>query len=111
VSDHIDDEILQGLRDIMEEGFTELLEVFLRESSTQHRQLQQMWSTGERQSLGQLAHSLKGSCANIGAKTCARIASEVERHVQHEMWDELPSLLTALEREMQFAHGELSRLC
>lgn len=110
MSDHIDDEILQGLRDIMEGGFSELLEVFLRESSTQHLRLQQLWSSGERQSIGKLAHSLKGSCANIGAKTCAGIASEVEIHAQHEMWDELPSLLTSLEQEMQFAHDELARL-
>jgi len=110
VSDHIDEEILQGLRDIMEDGFTELLEVFLRESSTQHLQLQKMWLVGEHQSIGRLAHSLKGSCANIGASTCAGIAAEVERHAQHQMWGELPSLLSALERELHLAHGELAGL-
>ncbi len=110
MSDHIDDEILLGLREIMEDDFGELLEVFLRESATQHLQLQQMWRSGERQSIGRLAHSLKGSCANIGATNCAGIASEVEKHAQHEMWNEMPSLLTALEREIQFAHGELASL-
>ncbi len=111
MSDYVDAEILEGLREIMEEGFTELLEVFLRESSIQHAQLQLMWKSGERQAILRLAHSLKGSCANIGAKTCAELASEVEKHAQYDHWDDVPSLLTALEREMTFAHEELSRLC
>ena len=111
MSDYVDAEILQGLREIMEDGFTELLEVFLRESSTQHAQLQSMWKTGERQAISGLAHSLKGSCANIGANTCAGIASEVEKHAGYENWDEVACLLPALEREIQLAHGELAGLC
>ncbi len=111
MSDHVDDEVLQGLREIMEDGFTELLEVFLRESAAQHAQLQTLWRSGDRATIVGLAHSLKGSCANIGAKGCAGIAAEVEKLAHQGNWDEVPSLLQALDLEMKVAHGELSRLC
>jgi len=110
MSDHVDADVLQGLRQIMEDGFTELVELFLRESAAQHEQLQRLWIAGERETIVALAHSLKGSCANMGANGCAGIAAEVEKLAQHERWDDVPSLLSALEQEMKFAHGELAHL-
>lgn len=111
MADRVDAEVLQGLREVMEDEFTELLSVFLRESSAQYSRIQALWASGERQAVAALAHSLKGSCANIGAKSCSDLAAEVEKLALQERWEDVSVLLTALSQEMNFAHGELSRLC
>lgn len=110
MSSHLDETLLTELREIMEEGFDELLAVFLRESADQYRQLCSAWESGERGSLRRLAHALKGCCSNLGARNCADLAAALEKAAIGEQWQDVPVLMRDLDRELSATHQEIGGL-
>lgn len=90
---HLDDSVLNTLRDVMEDEYPTLLEVFLKDSDERIYALHQ-WVTprdGSRDSLqpilsdpldlktlGMTAHSFKGSSSNMGAVQLADLCRQLE---------------------------------
>lgn len=107
---HLDDVLLAELREVMEDGFDELLSVFLRESAENNRQMLEQWASGDRSGLRRLAHALKGSCSNMGAMHCAELASALENAAHHGNWDNVPELLGQFDMELAQTHAALGAL-
>ena len=107
MSRHLDQVLLEELRDLMEEGFSELLQVFLKESAEQYEALQRAWDRGEHEQVRRLAHSLKGCCSNLGARECAGLASGLEQAAVHADWGVIPGLLQQLDAELAATRTEL----
>ena len=87
---HLDDSVLSTLRDVMEDEYPTLLEVFLKDSDERILALHQ-WvgphadppSSGQSDSLdlkalGMTAHSFKGSSSNMGAVQLADLCRQLE---------------------------------
>ncbi len=60
---------LRELRDIMDQDFDELIEAYLSDTSTRIDDVRAAVIAKDTYQLRELAHSLKGSCSNIGAVT------------------------------------------
>lgn len=94
----------------MEEGFSELLAVFLADSARQYQALDGDWRAGRQDGLHKLAHSLKGCCSNIGAIECASIAAGMERAARAGDWGRFPEQMAAFDSALQRAHDDLRDL-
>ena len=109
MSDHLDTRLLEELRELMQDRFGELLEVFLTESSAQYQQLCQEWRAGAHDEVRLRAHSLKGSCANVGATGGAMISADLERLLRHASWEGVPALIEQLGGELELMREALER--
>ncbi|CAI8739100.1 histidine phosphotransfer protein HptB [Pseudomonas sp. IT-347P] len=72
---HIDREVLSVLREVMEEGYPELLDTFLADSENRLHELQK---ASDAKALSEAAHSFKGSASNMGAVRLAELCQELE---------------------------------
>lgn len=63
----IDMDILDELREIMEEDFSELLGLFLNSAPEQIGSLAEYAAQNDAEKISKIAHSLKSSAANLGA--------------------------------------------
>ncbi|MCU1267241.1 MAG: putative Histidine kinase (modular protein) [Acidobacteria bacterium] len=85
-SSAIDPSQLAALREIQQPGqpdfVTELIDLFLEETETHLEALRQASANNDATEVRRLAHLLKGSSANIGARKIAALYAEMEGNVQ-----------------------------
>ncbi len=78
----LDMEIIQSLRDIQEEGgsdlLSELVEIYRADVPSLIDAMRDAITSGDATALRQAAHTLKGSSANLGAEGLAEIAGRLE---------------------------------
>ncbi|MDX1589308.1 MAG: Hpt domain-containing protein [Oleiphilaceae bacterium] len=75
---HLDHEALKELREVMEEEFDVLISTFLQDSADRIVHLRQALSGQEVDTFTKAAHSLKGSCINIGAPLLGELCLAAE---------------------------------
>ena len=100
---HMDETTLAALREVMGEDYPLLLDTFLADSQARLELLQQ---TGDAEQLSLIAHSLKGSCSNMGALHLAGLCRELEDHAQAMSEPAIGQLLDHITEEM----GRVQRL-
>jgi HPt (histidine-containing phosphotransfer) domain-containing protein len=93
VTDVLNGEMLEELKEIMEEEFPSLLEIFLMESERQYFEAKQAWETQDYDVLRRAAHSLKGCCSNIGAEQLQQACASLEDSARDSEPRQIPELL------------------
>jgi histidine phosphotransfer protein HptB len=91
--DHLDQQALSTLKDVMEDDFSLLINTFLQDSENRLKTLDSLIDSDNQDAIRRAAHSFKGSCSNIGASRLAFICAELERkavaneltHIQQEI--------------------------
>jgi HPt (histidine-containing phosphotransfer) domain-containing protein len=96
---HVDNGVLETLRDVMEDEYSLLLETFLADSEERLRLLLTTAQNGDAQAMRLAAHSFKGSCSNMGALVLASLCKELEELARREQLDESAQLLEQVQRE------------
>jgi HPt (histidine-containing phosphotransfer) domain-containing protein len=80
--DPLDHSVLLGLRELQVEGepdiLDELIELFLTDAPPQLAALREAVEAGDARYVERIAHTLKGSSANMGAKRMEPICAELE---------------------------------
>ncbi|MCW8931524.1 MAG: Hpt domain-containing protein [Gammaproteobacteria bacterium] len=79
----IDLDTLNELKEIMEDDFDELISVFISDSQTQIKSLQEAINSSNSEDIRRIAHTLKGSSANLGINDL----SESCRVLEHKAAD------------------------
>jgi HPt (histidine-containing phosphotransfer) domain-containing protein len=117
---HLDDSVLSTLRDVMEDEYPTLLEVFLKDSDERIHALHQWVSPRDAgadppqfdpldlKALGMTAHSFKGSSSNMGAVQLTDLCRQLEelarsRHPVDGI--SLLELIQQIDREYQWVRG------
>ena len=80
----LDQNLLDELKEIMEDEFVVLLDTYLAESDKQLDSLKHAWTEQDMDQLGRSAHTLKGSCSNVGAASMAALCMQVEVKARSE---------------------------
>ncbi|MBV1906822.1 MAG: Hpt domain-containing protein [Pseudomonadales bacterium] len=96
MSELLDKALLSELKDIMEESFPDLLDSYITESDKQYQELRTSWSEKDIEQLGRQAHTLKGSCSNMGASSMAEMCSELERGAKNNILDGMEEVMQEL---------------
>lgn len=109
-SARLDMDLVSELRDIMAEGFTGLLDSYEQDTARKLDLMRMALERGERDSLRQLAHSLKGSSSNVGALEVSDSCLMIERDAGEAVPDELQRRLDELAGLHQLALQALRAL-
>jgi two-component system, sensor histidine kinase and response regulator len=108
----LDRSVLEGLRELQEEGepnlLDELIEMFFDDvPSSQLEALQEAMKAGDAHFVERVAHTLKGSCGNIGALRMAAICAELQDIGASKDLSRAPELLEHLKAEFERARPAL----
>jgi HPt (histidine-containing phosphotransfer) domain-containing protein len=93
---HIDREALSVLREVMEEGYPELLDTFLADSESR---LVDLRKAVDAKALSEVAHSFKGSASNMGAVRLAALCQELESEAKNKSPAEIVKLVAQISGE------------
>lgn len=89
----LDAEIIAELREIMEEGFTGLMTMFLDDAPLQLDRLRIAVTQKDAEAVYQIAHRLKSSCGSLGALRLAEIIRRLEQAGRQKTLDGTMELL------------------
>lgn len=110
MNDIVNEELLNELKLIMEDEFSDLMQTFLVESERQFLSAKSAWDGGDFASLRLLAHSLKGSCANVGAEQLQHTCALLEDEAKQGVGDRVPELLAQVSTQLHDVHGVIETL-
>ena len=110
----INDAAIQALRELEEPGsnelVTQLVSAFLASADGQFSRLSEALAGGQPKALGQIAHTLKSSAANLGAEALAECYRELEQRGRQGQLDGAQPWLDRARLEQQRALVELRQL-
>ncbi|WP_336366942.1 Hpt domain-containing protein [Marinobacter sp. C2H3] len=78
-ADHLDNDALAELQDVMEDEFELLIRTFVTDSRERIHTLRQALADADADALAKAAHSFKGSSINIGAPKLGALCLALER--------------------------------
>jgi two-component system, sensor histidine kinase and response regulator len=99
----LDESVLEALRDLQVEGDPDLLqelsELFMKEVPTELGALREAAQRGDAQEVERIAHTLKGSSANMGAVRMESICAELEERARSRELTDALAQISNLESE------------
>lgn len=81
------------------ENYPHLVEIYIRNSDSLIQNLKNHFETKNISEFSRAAHTLKGSSANMGARSLQILSGDLERLVREGKMDDIPSKLEDLEKE------------
>lgn len=104
ISAHLDLDSLETLRDIMEEEFDDLIQLFLCDGGRRLPAMMLAWETRNTTGLRMEAHSFKGSSANICAARLSNLNTALENRLRDHLpndieWQEIHDQIAAIDSE------------
>ena len=112
--DPLDRSVLTGLRELQEEGepdiLNELIELFLDDVPPHLKTLQEAVEGKDASSIERIAHTLKGSCGNMGATRMVELCEELQDASSSEDLSRALGLLGRLEAEFKHVRTTLDAM-
>lgn len=106
----LDMDLVTELRDIMADGFVALVDSFQRDTEQRLADIREACVAGEYERLRQLAHSLKGSSGNLGAREVAAACLAIENALKEGQTAQLGALVDTLVHSSEVALQALRAL-
>lgn len=95
----IDMDTIAMLRDVMDDDFQVLIDTFLNDGESKLEDLNQQITAADADAVRRTAHSLKGSCGNVGAVPLADVCQVLESDAAVGKLDNADTLLTNIQQE------------
>jgi CheY-like chemotaxis protein/HPt (histidine-containing phosphotransfer) domain-containing protein len=99
----LDVEMLSSWRDLTEDGendfLTEVIDIFLENTPPMLKEMNEATKNKDARTLQRLAHKLKGSSSNLGAKSMAELCATLEEEASRGQLADAPKLVRDLEGE------------
>lgn len=95
----IDAHVLKALKDIMDEGYQNLICTFLEDSAGKIQRLREAIEKADATMLMAVAHSLRGTSCNMGALTLSKLSHQLEDAGRVAQWDEAEKLFVLVDAE------------
>ncbi|MDX1352701.1 MAG: Hpt domain-containing protein [Thiomicrorhabdus sp.] len=104
---HIDTDNLDMLKDIIGDDLKEVLNAFLDTTPDTILQLQNAIQSNAIANIQVLAHTIKGSAANVGANQLSKLAAEIEQKAKTNDSSAFTTLLTQVMTESRSVEQSL----
>jgi HPt (histidine-containing phosphotransfer) domain-containing protein len=102
---------LDNIRALQEEGKEDLLKkvimIFLNDSPERLRELRKAVNSGDAPSVNRIAHTIKSSCANLGALNLSSLFKAMEALSRNNSIEQAPDLLSQIETEFKAVEAAL----
>ena len=98
---HFDIEALTMLEEIMEDEFSELVQVYIDDSDPRIAALQKAFEDQDTMQLRELSHSFKGASGNLSALPLAELCFKIEERSRDGVLEGSEDLIKQVEREYQ----------
>lgn len=99
VTQHLDYDALNSLKDVMEDEFGFLIETFIQDSNDRLEKLHALVGSDNEDAIRRASHSFKGSCSNLGALRLASLCAAVERKALERNFSTLANDVAEIEEE------------
>jgi HPt (histidine-containing phosphotransfer) domain-containing protein len=93
---HVDRSVLSALQEVMEDGYPDLLDIFLADSE---ERLKVLRATDSAALLVETAHSFKGSSSNMGAVRLTELCHQLEQQASSSPYTGVQELVREIDRE------------
>lgn len=101
---------IKELKDIMEDGFDDLVSTYIQDCEVKITDLQQAIVAAQCDRIAEIAHSIKGSSANICAENLAELCKQVEDDGRAETLENIPAIFENIQQEFQSVKSQLQSL-
>ena len=99
---------LRALQSAGSPGFlAELIDLFLKEAAVHVAKLRESLASKDARAFERSAHTLKGSCGNLGAQAMSRLCADLQTVGHAADWARAAELLPPLEEEFRAVCREL----
>jgi HPt (histidine-containing phosphotransfer) domain-containing protein len=88
----------------------ELIDLFICDGPEQLSTMRQAATGSDAEALKRAAHSMKGSCGNLGLQSLSDKAAELERHTEENGCSQAETHISTLERLFDAIKGDLLAL-
>ncbi len=106
----IDLTTLNELKEIMGDDFSELVTVFISDSQIQLDDLKAAIEASDAPTIRRVAHTVKGSSANLGIETLSSICKELELNAAENNIENADELFNSIVKEYNDVKTELEKL-
>jgi HPt (histidine-containing phosphotransfer) domain-containing protein len=107
----INSKVIEDLRALQTDGsptfLTELIDIFLREMTQNLERLRRSLEGRDGPTLERVAHTLKGSCGNLGADSMSKMCAQLQSVARSANWPLAQDLVAAVAREASKVELEL----
>ena len=107
---HLNMEQILELKDIMEDGFSDLVQTYIEDSDIKFTALKAAINSTNSHETAELAHSLKGSSANICAESLSALFQTIEDAGCAQDLSHVPEVLEQVEQEFVLVKTQLQQL-
>ncbi len=88
----------------------DLLAVFLEETPEQIKQAREGLASGDAEVVGRAAHTVKGSCRDLGAGRLADVSAELEEAARENRLEDAQPMIEAIAAEYQRVAEEVAKI-
>ncbi|MFL0799190.1 MAG: Hpt domain-containing protein [Agarilytica sp.] len=110
MSDDVDLENLNMLKDLLGDKFIELIETFISDSAQRIDAIQRALASGDIEQIRHQTHGLKGSCRNLGANPLGDLCQVMETQAHEGQLTDGEQQLAAIEQKLAAVNGALKSL-
>lgn len=107
----IDPQVMAELRALEAGGsptfLSELIDIFLKEQAQHLSRLRQAFDARNAAVLERVAHTMKGSCGNLGARELSRVCAELQGVAKTGDWPRAEALVVRIEKDAVAVESEL----
>jgi HPt (histidine-containing phosphotransfer) domain-containing protein len=107
--EHLDQQAVATLKDVMEDDFPLLVHTFLQDSENRIKTLQSLIASPEAEVIRRTAHSFKGSCSNVGAILLASYCADLEKKGLNQQLATLEQDVERIIAEFEHVKGLLTQ--
>lgn len=105
----INDEQFEDMRELLEEDFTDLIEVYFTDSHERIVKLRRAQQDDDNPNGYELAHALKGASANLGATRLTRLSSQLQEACRERLISDQAQLIEKVAAVLQQTEQEIKQ--
>ena len=105
----INDEQFDDMRDLLEEDFVDLIQVYFTDSRQRITDLRSAQQKDDNANGYEIAHALKGASANLGATQLMHLSGQLQEACRERLIGEQAQLIEAVAVELQRVEQEIKQ--
>ena len=105
----INDEQFDDMRDLLEEDFVDLIQVYFTDSQQRIADLRNAQQKGDNANGYEVAHALKGASVNLGATQLTRLSGQLQEACRERLISDQAELIEAVALALQRVEQEINQ--